>query len=69
RKVWLRSGVHWNAARLGGSAASAEQGGAAPVASVGASYLVYGPARADAQVSFGSANGDRGWGVGLRVVF
>jgi hypothetical protein len=69
RKAWVRGGIHWNAARLRGSAASAGQAGAAPVASIGASYAVYGAAMADAQVSFGSSNGDRGWGLGLRFVF
>ena len=61
RKAWLRTGVHWNA--KGG------QAGAAPVGSVGASYAVYGSTMADAQVTFGSENGNRGWGVGLRFVF
>lgn len=59
--AWVRGGVHWNTA--GGAAASA------PVGSIGASYAVYGATMADAQVSFGSANGDRGWGVGLRFIF
>jgi hypothetical protein len=61
-KAWLRGGVHWNAS---GSSFT----GAAPVGSVGGSYAVYGAVLADAQVSFGSRNGDRGWGVGLRFVF
>jgi hypothetical protein len=61
RKAWLRSGVHFNAA--GGDA------GAVPVMSVGASYAVYGSTLADAQATFGSKNGNRGWGVGLRFVF
>ena len=43
--------------------------GAAPIGSIGASYAVYGSTKADAQVSFGSAEGDRGWGIGLRFVF
>lgn len=68
RHAWVRGGVHWNT-RLRGSAASARQAGAAPVGSVGASYAFYGSVTADAQMSFGSANGDRGWGVGLRFVF
>lgn len=58
-KAWLRGGLHWNTA---GSPA-------APVGSVGGSLAVYGSLRADAQVSFGSANGDRGWGVGLSFVY
>jgi hypothetical protein len=61
RKLWLRSGIHFNAA--GGAA------GASPVASAGASYAVYGATLADAQATFGSKNGNRGWGIGLRFVF
>lgn len=61
-KAWVRGGVHWNTA--GGSAT-----GAAPVGSVGGSFAVYGSLLADGQVSFGSPDGDRGWGVGLRFVF
>jgi hypothetical protein len=61
-KAWVRGGVHWNAA--GGSPT-----GAAPVGSVGGSYAVYGAILMDGQVSFGSADGDRGWGIGLRFVF
>ena len=61
RKAWLRSGVHFNAA--GGDS------GAVPVMSVGESYSVYGSTLADAQATFGSKNGNRGWGIGLRFVF
>lgn len=61
RNAWVRGGVHWNAA--GGDS------GTAPIGSIGASYAVYGSTTADAQISFGSASGDRGWGVGLRVIF
>ena len=57
----LRGGIHWNTA--GGSL------GSAPVGSVGASYPVYRSILADGQASFGSRNGDRGWGVGVRVLF
>jgi hypothetical protein len=60
-KAWIRGGLHWNTASGGP--------GAAPIGSVGGSYAVYGSTRADAQFSFGSSNGDRGWGVGLRFVF
>jgi len=59
RKAWLRGGVHWNSA--GDTAA--------PVGSIGASYAVYGSTLADAQVSFGSGEGNTGWGIGLRFVF
>jgi len=58
-KVWVRSGVHW---QTGG-------GSAAPIGTVGGSLAVYGSLRADAQVSFGSKEGDRGWGVGLSFVY
>jgi len=58
-RVWLRSGIHWNTA---GSTA-------APIGTVGGSLTVYGPFRADAQVSGGSKDGDRGWGVGLSFVY
>lgn len=56
-----RGGVHWNTA---GSAL-----GTAPIASIGGSYAVRGALMADAQVSFGSARGDRGWGVGIRFSY
>jgi hypothetical protein len=60
-KVWIRGGVHWNTASGGP--------GAAPIATMGASYAVRGSLMADAQASVGSAAGQRGWGVGLRFVF
>src|SRR3954447_17807138 len=63
RRTWVRGGVHWN------TAAGDSPAGAAPIGSVGGSYAVYGSVVADGQVSFGSENGDRGWGVGLRFVF
>jgi hypothetical protein len=61
RKAWLRGGIHWNAA--GGGAPTA------PIASLGGTYAIYGRTLADAQVSVGSEDGNRGWGVGLRFVF
>ena len=57
--VWVRGGVRWNTA----------DGPSAPVGSVGASVAVYGSTLADVQVSFGSEDGNRGWGAGLRFVF
>jgi hypothetical protein len=54
-KLWGRGGVHWNTT---GAVA-------APIGSVGGSVAVYGSLRVDAQWSFGSAAGDRGWGAGL----
>lgn len=59
RTAWLRGGIHWNAA----------SGPAAPIGSVGGSYAIYGSLRADAQVSFGSKEGDRGWGIGLSFLY
>jgi hypothetical protein len=59
RKAWIRSGVHWNTA--GDTSA--------PIGTLGGSYAIYGSTVADAQISFGSGDGDRGWGVGLRFVF
>jgi hypothetical protein len=59
RNAWVRGGFHWNTA----------SGPGAPIGTVGASYAVYGATKLDAQVSFGSAAGDRGWGIGLRFVF
>ncbi len=58
-KVWLRSGFHWNAG----------QGAAAPIGSIGGSFAVYGAIRADVQFSFGSTDGNRGWGAGLSFVY
>lgn len=59
-KVWLRSGIHWNTAGPK----------AAPVGTVGGSYAVLGVSmRVDGQVSFGSKDGDRGWGVGLSFLY
>lgn len=60
-KAVVRGGVHWNT--LPGEV------GLAPEGSIGASYAVYGRTSADAQLTFGSKNGDRGWGIGLRMVF
>lgn len=59
QKIWVRGGLHWNTAG----------GGASPVGSVGGGLAVYGSLRADAQVSFGSDTGDRGWGVGFSYVY
>jgi hypothetical protein len=57
-RVWVRGGVHWNVKET-----------AAPIGTAGASVAVYGSIRADGQVSFGSPDGDRGWGVGLSFVY
>jgi len=61
KKLWLRGGYRWNAA-----------GGPAPSAatySLGGSYAFYGRTMADGQVTLGSEDGNRGWGVGIRFVF
>ena len=59
RSAWVRGGVHWN---TGGDRA-------APIGTVGTSVAIYGSTMADAQFSFGSRDGDRGWVIGLRFVF
>jgi hypothetical protein len=59
KKAWIRGGLRWNTAA----------GPSAPVGTAGASVAVYGSTLADAQVSFGSDDGNRGWGFGLRFVF
>jgi hypothetical protein len=61
-RAWVRGGLRWNTS--GGSGQ-----GAAPIGSVGGSVAVYGSIRADAQVSFGSKDGDRGWGAGLSFMY
>jgi len=58
KKASIRGGFRWNTA-----------GTAAPIGTVGGSFAVYGSTFADAQLSFGSEDGDRGWGVGLRFLF
>src|SRR5260221_2495361 len=55
RKARLRSGGHWNAAPLGGSAAAAEKAGAAPVTRGGAGYPGPGPAKTGPPGRFGAA--------------
>jgi hypothetical protein len=56
-----RGGIHWNTA--------SDRLDAAPVGSVGITFPVYRSILADGQASFGSRNGDRGWGIGVRVLF
>ena len=58
-RAWLRGGVKWNTTGARRS----------PVESVGGSYALSGSVLADVQWSFGSADGDRGWGAGLRFVY
>jgi hypothetical protein len=62
RRAAARAGIHWNTA-------GDEANGAAPIASVGGSYLLVKSIIIDGQVSFGSGNGDRGWGIGARIVY
>jgi hypothetical protein len=64
RKAWLRGGMHWNTA--GGGAGGT---GAAPIGTAGATYAVHGGINLNAQGSFGSAKGNRGWGVGLGFTY
>jgi hypothetical protein len=46
-----------------------EPAGRRPVVSVGGSYAVFGSLLVDGQATLGSTAGDRGWGLGARVVF
>jgi hypothetical protein len=64
RKAWIRGGMHWNTA--GGGAGGS---GAAPIGTAGATYAVRGGINLNAQASFGSAKGSRGWGVGLGFTY
>ncbi|HEY3886644.1 MAG TPA: hypothetical protein VGL62_15630 [Vicinamibacterales bacterium] len=57
----IRGGLHWNTA--------GDAMGLAPEGCVGASYAVYGRTSLDGQATFGSANGDRGWGAGVRIAY
>jgi hypothetical protein len=69
RAAWLRGGIHWNTHHPEVPAGAPADTGSAPIGTAGASYVIYGSTVADAQVSFGSDNGDKGWGIGLRFVF
>jgi F plasmid transfer operon, TraF, protein len=62
RRVSVRSGVRFNT--LGD-----EPGGHAPVYSLGTSVAAYRQLLVDAQVTFGSRAGDRGWGIAARLVY
>lgn len=63
-KAWIRGGMHWNTA--GGGAGGS---GAAPIGTAGATYAVHGGINLNAQASFGSARGNRGWGAGLGFTY
>ena len=43
--------------------------GARPVVTVGGSYRIFGSMLVDGQGTLGSESGDRGWGIGARLVF
>lgn len=72
-KATIRGGVQWSTLRLReGGAVPGQPGpdlGLAPEASFGGSYAVYGRSSLDAQATVGSRNGDRGWGIGLTMIF
>lgn len=72
-KAAIRGGVQWSTLRLReGGAVPGQPGpdlGLAPEASFGGSYAVYGRSSLDAQATVGSKNGDRGWGIGLTMIF
>jgi F plasmid transfer operon protein TraF len=62
RRAFVRSGFRINTI-------DDEAGGHRPVVSAGGSYAVFGSLLIDGQGTFGSEGGDRGWGIGARVVF
>jgi len=62
KRGWLRSGFRFNT--LGD-----EPGGHAPVYSLGGSVMTFRSLLVDAQITFGSREGDRGWGVAARLVY
>ena len=62
RRAWLRSGFRFNTL-------SDEPGGHAPVYSLGGSVTTFRSLIVDAQVTLGEREGDRGWGVGIRLVY
>lgn len=72
-KATIRGGVQWSTVRLRGFEASPGLLGAdlglAPEGSFGGTYAVYGRTSLEGQATLGSKNGDRGWGIGLTMVF
>lgn len=62
QRLYVRSGFRVNTL-------TDEPAGARPVVSVGGSFAVFGSMLVDGQATFGSESGDRGWGVGARIVF
>jgi hypothetical protein len=62
KRGWLRSGFRFNAL-------DDEPGGHAPVYSLGGSVMTFRSLLIDAQITFGSREGDRGWGVAARLVY
>ncbi|MET0211945.1 MAG: conjugal transfer protein TraF [Vicinamibacterales bacterium] len=62
KRGWLRSGFRFNT--LGD-----EPGGHAPVYSLGGSVMTFRSLLVDAQITLGSREGDRGWGVAGRLVY
>jgi hypothetical protein len=62
RRVALRSGVRLNMR-------SDEPGGSAPAFSLGGTVATFRSLLVDAQITVGAEAADRGWGVGLRLVY
>jgi hypothetical protein len=62
KRAWLRSGFRFNTL-------SDEPGGHAPVYTVGGSVTTFRSLLVDAHVTLGDRAGDRGWGIGLRLVY
>ena len=61
-RAYVRSGFRVNTV-------SDQSAGARPVISVGGSFAVFGSLLVDGQATLGSEAGDRGWGIGARVIF
>jgi hypothetical protein len=62
QRVSVRSGFRFNT--IGD-----EPGGHAPVYSLGGTVATFRSLLVDGQITFGSRNGDRGWGVAARLVY
>jgi hypothetical protein len=61
-RVFVRGGMRFNTL-------SDEPGGYAPVGSVGGTVATFKSLLIDGQYTFGSASGDRGWGIAARLVY
>jgi hypothetical protein len=62
RSAWVRGGFRFNTK-------DDQPAGRAPLGTVGGSYAVWGSLLVEGHAAWGGEAGDRGWGVGARVVF